>query len=85
MRNGKKRQTKKPRNLQKKNGKNGRREDGKNRESGKDIFPKMWKEAKIKNSYKRFLEKKGIRLYTSDVTRWKEKSLPAGKCTGWQR
>lgn len=40
---------------------------------------KMWKEAKIKNSYKRFLEKKGIRLYTSDVTRWKEKKSSGGK------
>lgn len=58
---------------------------GKTVKAEKDIFPKMWKEAKIKNSYKRFLEKKGIRLYTSDVTRWKEKSLPAGKRTAWQK
>lgn len=52
---------------------------GKTVKAEKDIFPKMWKEAKIKNSYKRFLEKKGIRLYTSDVTRWKEKKSSGGK------
>lgn len=52
---------------------------GKTVKAEKDIFPKMWKEAKIKNSYKRFLEKKGIRLYTSDVTRWKGKKSSGGK------
>lgn len=43
-----KRQTKKPRNLQKKNGKNGRREDGKNRESGKGYFPENVERSKNK-------------------------------------
>lgn len=40
---------------------------------------KMWKEAEIGEPYKQFLGKKGIRLYTSDVTRWKEKKSSGGK------
>ena len=46
---------------------------------------KMWKEAEIGEPYKQFLGKKGIRLYVSGETRWKEKKSRGGKCTGWQR
>ena len=40
---------------------------------------KMWKEAEIGEPYKQFLEKKGIRLYVSGETRWKEKKSRGGK------
>ena len=40
---------------------------------------KMWKEAEIGESYKQFLEKRGIRLYVSSETRWKEKKSRGGK------
>ena len=40
---------------------------------------KMWKEAEIGESYKQFLEKRGIRLYVSGETRWKEKKSRGGK------
>ena len=40
---------------------------------------KMWKEAEIGESYKQFLGKKGIRLYVSSETRWKEKKSRGGK------
>ena len=40
---------------------------------------KMWKEAEIGEPYKQFLGKKGIRLYVSGETRWKEKKSRGGK------
>lgn len=40
---------------------------------------KMWKEAEIREPYKQFLEKRGIRLYVSGETRWKEKKSRGGK------
>ena len=40
---------------------------------------KMWKEAEIGEPYKQFLEKRGIRLYVSGETRWKEKKSRGGK------
>lgn len=40
---------------------------------------KMWKEAEIGEPYKQFLKKKGIRLYVSSETRWKEKKSRGGK------
>lgn len=40
---------------------------------------KMWKEAEIREPYKQFLGKKGIRLYVSGETRWKEKKSRGGK------
>lgn len=40
---------------------------------------KMWKEAEIGEPYKQFLGKKGIRLYVSSETRWKEKKSRGGK------
>ena len=40
---------------------------------------KMWKEAEIGEPYKQFLEKRGIRLYVSGETRWKEKKYRGGK------
>lgn len=40
---------------------------------------KMWKEAEIGELYKQFLGKKGIRLYVSGETRWKEKKSRGGK------
>ena len=40
---------------------------------------KMWKEAEIGERYKQFLGKKGIRLYVSGETRWKEKKSRGGK------
>lgn len=40
---------------------------------------KMWKEAEIGEPYKQFLGKKGIRLYVSSKTRWKEKKSRGGK------
>lgn len=44
---------------------------------------KMWKEAEFREPYKQFLEKRGIRLYVSGETRWKEiprrESVPPGK------
>lgn len=40
---------------------------------------KMWKEAEIGEPYKQFLGKRGIRLYVSGETRWKEKKSRGGK------
>lgn len=40
---------------------------------------KMWKEAEIGESYKQFLEKRGIRLYVRGEPRWKEKKSRGGK------
>ena len=40
---------------------------------------KMWKEAEIGEPYKQFLGKKGIRLYVSSETHWKEKKSRGGK------
>lgn len=40
---------------------------------------KMWKEAEFREPYKQFLEKRGIRLYVSGETRWKEKKSRGGK------
>lgn len=40
---------------------------------------KMWKEAEIGEPYKQFLGEKGIRLYVSGETRWKEKKSRGGK------
>ena len=40
---------------------------------------KMWKEAEMGEPYKQFLGKKGIRLYVSGETRWKEKKSRGGK------
>ena len=40
---------------------------------------KMWKEAEIREPYKQFLGKKGIRLYVSGEARWKEKKSRGGK------
>lgn len=40
---------------------------------------KMWKEAEIGEPYKQFLAKRGIRLYVSGETRWKEKKSRGGK------
>lgn len=40
---------------------------------------KMWKEAEIGEPYKQFLGKKGIRLYVSGETRWKEKKSRGGE------
>lgn len=40
---------------------------------------KMWKEAEIGEPYKQFLKKRGIRLYVSSETRWKEKKSRGGK------
>lgn len=40
---------------------------------------KMWKEAEIGESYKQFLEKRGIRLYVRGEARWKEKKSRGGK------
>ena len=40
---------------------------------------KMWKEAEIREPYKQFLGKKGIRLYVSGEIRWKEKKSRGGK------
>ena len=40
---------------------------------------KIWKEAEIGESYKQFLEKRGIRLYVRGEPRWKEKKSRGGK------